>query len=135
MVSSPMSLPAELVDGLGVTGVTPVHGGDIAKAYRLETPDGPLFAKTHPDPKPGMFEREAAGLRALRAAGAVAVPEVVRESPAGLVLEWIDVGRRTADGATRRSGRNWPLCTGSPDPASAGSTTRRAATSARSRST
>jgi fructosamine-3-kinase len=96
-----MSLPAELVDGLDVTAVTPVHGGDIAKAYRVETPDGPLFAKTHPDPMPGMFEREAAGLRALRAAGAVAVPEVVRESPAGLVLEWIEVGRRSpeADGA------------------------------------
>ena len=63
---SPMSLPAELVDGLGVTGVMPVHGGDIAKAYRLETTNGPLFAKTHTEPKPSMFEREAAGLRALR---------------------------------------------------------------------
>jgi fructosamine-3-kinase len=90
-----MSLPPDLVDGLAVTGVTPVHGGDIARSYRLDTPDGPLFAKTHPDPKPSMFEREAAGLRALRSAGAVAVPEVLRETPSGLVLEWIDVGRRT----------------------------------------
>ena len=90
-----MSLPAELVDGLGVTNVTPVHGGDIARSYRLDTPGGRLFAKTHPDPQPAMFEREAAGLRALRAAGAVAVPDVVRESPSGLVLEWIDVGPRT----------------------------------------
>jgi fructosamine-3-kinase len=90
-----MSPPAELVDGLGVTRVTPVHGGDIAKAYRLDTLTGPLFLKTHPDPKPGMFEREAAGLHALRATGAVAVPEVIRESPAGLVLEWIEEGRRT----------------------------------------
>jgi fructosamine-3-kinase len=92
-----MSLPPELVDGIAVTGVTPVHGGDIARSYRLETPDGPLFAKTHPDPKPSMFEREAAGLRALRSAGAVAVPEVLREAPSGLVLEWIDVGRRTPE--------------------------------------
>jgi fructosamine-3-kinase len=92
-----MSLPAELVDGLGVTAATPVHGGDIAKAYRLDTPDGPLFAKTHPDPMPGLFEREAAGLRALHRAGAVAVPEVIRESPEGLVLEWIDVGRRSPE--------------------------------------
>jgi fructosamine-3-kinase len=88
-----MSLPAELVDGLGVTAATPVHGGDIAKAYRLDTPHGPMFAKTHPDPMPGLFEREAAGLRALHRAGAVAVPEVIRESPEGLVLEWIHVGR------------------------------------------
>jgi fructosamine-3-kinase len=90
-----MSLPAELVDELGVTRTTPVHGGDIAKAYRLDTTGGPLFAKTHPDPLPGMFEREAAGLRALRASGAVAVPEVVREHATGLVLEWVEVGRRT----------------------------------------
>ncbi len=91
-----MSPPADLIDGLDVTRVTPVHGGDIAKAYRLDTPSGPLFAKTHPDPKPEMFEREAAGLHALRATAAIAVPEVIRESPAGLVLEWIEEGRRTA---------------------------------------
>jgi len=90
-----MSPPADLIDGLGVTRVTPVRGGDIAKAYRLDTPNGPLFVKTHPDAKPGMFEREAAGLHALRATAAVAVPEVIRESPAGLVLEWIEEGRRT----------------------------------------
>ena len=89
-------LPAELMDGLGVTAVRSVHGGDIAKAFRLDTPTGPLFAKTHPDPLPGLFEREAAGLRALRQTGAVAVPDVVRERPSGLVLEWIDVGGRTA---------------------------------------
>jgi fructosamine-3-kinase len=93
-------LPAELIDGLGVTGVRPVHGGDIARSFRLDTPTGPLFAKTHPDPLPGLFEREAAGLRALREAGAVAVPEVVRARPSGLVLEWIEVGRRTAASET-----------------------------------
>jgi len=103
MVWLPMSLPAELVDGLGVTNVTPVHGGDIARSYRLDMPSGRLFAKTHPEPKPSMFEREAAGLRAMRAAGAVAIPDVVRETPSGLVLEWIDVGPRTP-GADRAFG-------------------------------
>ena len=68
-----IDLPRELVDGLGVTAVTPVSGGDIARAYRLDTPDGPLFLKTRPDPMPGLFEREAAGLRALRDTDAVAV--------------------------------------------------------------
>jgi fructosamine-3-kinase len=89
-------LPGELVDGLGVTGATPVGGGDIARAHRLATPGGPLFLKTHPRPMPGLFEREAAGLRALRATGVIAVPEVLREHASGLVLEWIDVGGRTA---------------------------------------
>ena len=91
-----IDLPPELVDGLGVTAATPVSGGDIARAYRLDTADGPLFLKTRPDPMPGLFEREAAGLRALRDTGAVAVPEVVREHATGLVLEWIDGGGRTA---------------------------------------
>jgi fructosamine-3-kinase len=91
-------LPDELVDGLGVTAATPVSGGDVADAFRLETAGGPLFAKTHPAPMPGLFEREAAGLRALRRADVIAVPDVVRECPSGLVLEWIDVGGRSTAG-------------------------------------
>ncbi|MFT4201143.1 fructosamine kinase family protein [Gordonia sp. (in: high G+C Gram-positive bacteria)] len=90
-------LPAELVDGLGVRDATPVSGGDIARAYRLDTPDGPLFLKWRPDATPDLFEREAAGLRALRAhRGDLGVPEVLRESPSGLVLEWIEGGSPTA---------------------------------------
>jgi fructosamine-3-kinase len=89
-------LPAELVDGLGVTAVAPVSGGDIARAFRVTTPAGPLFLKTRADPMPDLFEREAAGLRALRATGTIAVPDVLREHRMGLVLEWIDVGGRTA---------------------------------------
>ena len=64
--------PDELVRGLGVTGSRPVAGGDISHAARVDTPRGPLFVKWHPDPRPGMFEREAAGLRALRSSGAIA---------------------------------------------------------------
>jgi fructosamine-3-kinase len=92
-------LPDSLVAGLDLTGVTPVGGGDIARAFRLDTSIGPLFAKTLADPRPGMFEREAAGLRALRATGTIDVPAVVREDPHGLVLEWIDIGgdRTAAD--------------------------------------
>jgi fructosamine-3-kinase len=85
-------LPDELVDGLDVRAVTPVHGGDIARSFRLDTASGPLFAKTHPSPPPALFEREAAGLTALRASATVAVPEVVRATSSGLVLAWIEVG-------------------------------------------
>ena len=66
-------------------------------AYRLDTPDGPLFAKTHPDPMPGAVRaggRRAAGAagdrRHRRARGRAA------SGPLGLVLEWIDVGAATA---------------------------------------
>ena len=90
--------------GSGVTDVTPVHGGDIARAYRWTRRMVRCSPRPIPTPKPSMFEREAAGLRALRAADAVAVPEVVRETPSGLVLEWIDVGRPDAGRGRRAFG-------------------------------
>lgn len=99
-----MTLPpqlAELTQGLDVRSASRVHGGDIAVAYRLDTPDGPLFAKTHPSPTNDLFAREAAGLRALRrhVPGTLRVPQVLRESRNGLVLEWIEEGGRRT-GAT-----------------------------------
>lgn len=98
MPTSRADLPAELVEGLDLRDVTPLAGGDIASAYRLDTADGPVFCKTHSAPTPGLFEREAAGLRALRehAPDDLHVPQVLRESPNGSVLEWIpEGGRRT----------------------------------------
>ncbi len=95
----PADLPTDLIDDLDVRRVTSLSGGDIASAYRIDTPDGPVFAKTHPRPTPGLFEREAAGLRALREHGPATlhVPRVLRESATGLVLEWIaEGGRRTS---------------------------------------
>lgn len=92
-----MPLPPDLIAGLGVTGSLRVSGGSIAESYRLETPSGPLFAKTRPD-SAAMFAREAAGLRALRGAApsGIGVPEVVRQTEGGLVLEWIATGRAEA---------------------------------------
>jgi fructosamine-3-kinase len=76
---------------------TPVPGGSIAGCRRLTLEDGAsVFAKslTRPAP-PGFFEAEATGLRWLRDAGAVPVPEVIVALPDLLVLEWIDHGRAT----------------------------------------
>ena len=81
--------------GSGVAAVSPVHGGDVAVAYRLELDDGRrVFAKTHADPPPGFFTTEATGLTWLRDAGAVPVPTVlaVSDDPAFLALEWIERG-------------------------------------------
>ncbi|WP_168582755.1 fructosamine kinase family protein [Gephyromycinifex aptenodytis] len=100
------ALPPELIDGLNVRSVRPVHGGDIAQAYRLDTADGPLFCKTHPSPSPDLFARESAGLAELRAhaPALLCVPQVLRESPNGLVLEWIDEGGSARSGSEEAFG-------------------------------
>jgi fructosamine-3-kinase len=80
-----------------VVEMASLRGGDVADAYRVRLEDGgTVFAKTHRSPPPGFFTTEAAGLRWLRDADALAVPEVlaVDDGDAGappmLVLEWID---------------------------------------------
>ena len=86
---------------------TPVSGGDICAASRLTLDDGhSVFAKTWPEragrPVPeGFFATEAAGLRWLREAGTVAVPEVVVALPELLALDWVDPGEPTPAAAER----------------------------------
>ena len=95
-----LRLALEQALGAEVTAVAPVHGGDVATAYRVDLADGRrVFAKTHRSPPPGFFTTEAAGLRWLREADALPVPEVLAvrdgdDGPAHLVLEWIDAGHR-----------------------------------------
>lgn len=81
---------------------SPVGGGDVARAYRVELDDGrTVFAKTHDHPPPGFFATEAAGLSWLadaeadRGTAPPAVPAVlaVSDDPPLLALEWIDEGR------------------------------------------
>ncbi|MFC7547101.1 fructosamine kinase family protein [Plantactinospora sp. GCM10030261] len=86
---------------------TPVPGGDICAASRLTLDDGSsLFAKTWPEGAASavpdrFFTAEANGLRWLRAANAVPVPEVLVELPDLLALEWVDPGPATPAAAER----------------------------------
>lgn len=86
---------------------TPVSGGDICAASRLTLDDGhSVFAKTWPEsagrPVPeGFFAAEAAGLRWLRDAGAVGVPEVMVALPGLLALDWVEPGEPTPEAAER----------------------------------
>lgn len=86
---------------------TPVSGGSICAASRLTLDDGhSVFAKSWPEgagwPVPaGFFASEAAGLRWLRAADAVGVPEVLVELPELLALDWIEPGEPTPAAAER----------------------------------
>ena len=82
--------------GLRVTGVLPASGGCIHTAARLVTTRGDVFAKWNDDCPADLFEREADGLRELRAAGtSLVVPEVLAASaprggrPAFIVMEYL----------------------------------------------
>ncbi|MFC4124983.1 fructosamine kinase family protein [Nocardia rhizosphaerae] len=93
---------------------TPVGGGSIAVTERIGLDDGAqAFLKTWPgglaaaptaakvSAPPGFFTAEASGLRWLRAAGGVAVPEVYAATDDLLLLEWIDHAAPTAAAAER----------------------------------
>jgi fructosamine-3-kinase len=104
----------EAAAGAGITGVSRLGGGDVARSYRVDLADGTtVFAKTHDDPPPLFFSTEAVGLGWLRdglGGTDLGVPRVVgcSDDPPLLVLEWIDqaagaapdddgVGRALAD--------------------------------------
>lgn len=92
-----------------VQRATPLSGGDINEAYRLELSDGRrVFLKTRRDAPPGLFAAEATGLEWLRAAfadnshDALTIPEVIACSDAAsgasfLVLELLEPGPRRSD--------------------------------------
>jgi fructosamine-3-kinase len=77
-----------------IRSITPVGGGDINEAARVETQDARYFVKWNFRPRPRMFEAEALGLNLLASAGALHIPRVIAviEQPAALVLDWIDLG-------------------------------------------
>lgn len=79
-----------LKDRLDLEMLAPVGGGSIKDAYQGRRHDGSsVFVKTHSKPPEHFFEAEAAGLEALKEAGAT-VPEVVARADDYLVLGWVD---------------------------------------------
>jgi fructosamine-3-kinase len=88
---------------LRVLGLEPVGGGCIHHAVRVRTSRGDWFAKWNDECAPDLFLSEAAGLRALRAAGGgLAIPEVLvaltpeDERPACIVMEYLPPGGAAA---------------------------------------
>ncbi|MGW6123964.1 fructosamine kinase family protein [Nocardia sp. NPDC055165] len=93
---------------------TPVAGGSISVAERIALDDGThLFLKTWPGgvsaaptaeraPAPsGLFAAEAQGLRWLREAGGVAVPELYAQTDELLLMQWVDHAEPAAAAAER----------------------------------
>ena len=99
----PDSLRAALARVLGATirSVDPVGGGDINRAARIVADGQCYFVKWNLRRLPGMFAAEAHGLRLLRSANAVRVPEVIAsiDDPPALVLEWIESRGSKSDAA------------------------------------
>src|SRR5690606_28622479 len=93
------------IDVLGAA--SPVAGGSISRAYRVETSIGPVFLKLEPSTDAPRLEAEASGLDALARSGTVEVPAVLACGVAGqdafLALEWLELGSKSVE-AERRLG-------------------------------
>ncbi|MCA9530989.1 MAG: fructosamine kinase family protein [Myxococcales bacterium] len=107
-LSAALSAALEAALGARVVAAGAVGGGDINDAYRASLSDGRvLFVKTHARAPAGMFAAEARGLRWLRDAGALRVPEVCacadrgeaerEHGPWFLALEWVEPAPRAPD--------------------------------------
>jgi len=73
--------------------LTPVSGGDINRAYRLQTASFQAFLKINRSALAEMLSAEVEGLQALAASGAVKVPQVLAHGSVGqhayLLLEYL----------------------------------------------
>lgn len=93
---------AEELLGSAVAATAPAAGGDVSTATKLRLSDGTTaLIKTLSQAPDGFFAREAAGLRWLADADAVAVPDVLAVADDALVLRWVEPGRAGADAADR----------------------------------
>jgi fructosamine-3-kinase len=106
-----VTVPAALAEavaratGSDVTGGARASGGSINEAWALHLAGGErAFVKTRADAARGEYATEAAGLRWLADADAVALPGVLAvvdddgDGPRFLALEWIEEGRLDAAG-------------------------------------
>lgn len=94
----PPSLRAALSERLGapIGAARGVNGGCINEAALIQVSGQTLFVKWNASPLPGLFEREARGLNALRSPGVIKVPEPMcwaeasGQRPGYLVMEAIE---------------------------------------------
>ncbi|WP_203648295.1 fructosamine kinase family protein [Secundilactobacillus yichangensis] len=77
-----------------ITNVTPVSGGDINQAYRLETASKTYFLLVQPNREQTFYQHEIEGLKLL--SQAALVPEVIASGQingdAYLILSWLEAG-------------------------------------------
>ncbi len=98
-----VELTLDLDEG-SIRGASPVGGGCINHASRIELKDGRrYFLKWNHAPLPDLFEREAEGLSALASSDALRVPSspIAGSPPPFLVMEWIETGPSGSDFSER----------------------------------
>jgi fructosamine-3-kinase len=89
-----MSLPD------GIRDARRVGGGDINEAWHVQLADGrEAFVKTRSGVPRGEYELEAVALRWLAEPRALSVPRVIEAAESRLVLEWVEPGHLSAEGA------------------------------------
>lgn len=93
---------ADTLAGMGAGALTrssPVGGGCISPAARIDTADGGrYFLKWEERSAPeDFFRSQAAGLQAMAETDSVRVPHVVAAADRWLLLEWLDPGTAEAD--------------------------------------
>lgn len=90
-----------------IDSITPVSGGDICSAFKIESRDGLYFLKTHRPSMCGMFECEAVNLNALAATNTLRVPTPIicgqTTQYSFLLLEYLNIGHA---GSHARLGRS-----------------------------
>lgn len=98
-----MSLQAIYDDcDLAVDDHEQVMGGDINRSYCLYSGKSKYFLKVNDESSfPGMFEKEAGGLSALREGSKLVVPQVIKHGAVKglqyLLLEWLDTAAPGGD--------------------------------------
>src|SRR5688500_8130585 len=94
LVTLPAAIAAEIETELGqrINQTTPVSGGCIHTALRLQTDLGTCFVK-YGDARGGvMFETESIALEEIGATETVRVPRVIARGSRWFLLEWLEPG-------------------------------------------
>ncbi len=98
----PDSLKKQLLEkhGIPIVRMVAESGGDINRAYRIQSKDRDYFLKFNQSAPNDFFEKEAAGLQELKNAGTqLHIPEVIASgrpdanTPGFLLMEYVNSGR------------------------------------------
>jgi fructosamine-3-kinase len=86
------------IRGETITGIHSVAGGCISEAYIIKFSDGKdYFIKINPDEQTDMYLKEANGLKELKKAGALRIPEVSYADQNFILMERINAVNRVKD--------------------------------------